>query len=1103
MTPPTDAPERQRVIRTFDANVVVTAGAGTGKTTLLVERLVHLVVREPDPVPVTEIVALTFTNKAAAELVVRFRERIAALARASERSDAEGEPRDALAALVTWTGTSTDRVGGRLRAALIDLDRAHIGTIHSFAATLLRLFPIEAGVDPKFREADEGARRDHAAEAWRAWLDRELSREAPRAALWRRLLERLTIEDLHDVAVDLSAEVIPLDALGRLAESPAPVGAWLASAGDAADRLLAAHLQTRVIEQRLAAARRVIARAAEGRAAEKTDGEAVAADVTSVPKGWDAREADRAKDLIKLARRLSEVDPEIVRLVGDALAPFVRESRASFARAGWLPFDGLLARARDLLRDHPAVRETLKRRFRALLVDECQDTDPAQYEIMLYLAEASGRTATHWRNVRLARGKLFLVGDPKQSIYGFRGADLEAYQDVARLVLDQGGVECRLTTNFRSRGAILDAVNAVGERLLAYRPGVQAGYEPIESTAEARGGLKPMVRVVRARLGAFDAGAGREAEAESLARWLRGSVFGAVEVRGKQGRVTRAEPGDVAVLLRALSDVQVYLEAFRRHGIPYVVEGERRFFAAQEVVDAINVFRALASPYDAPALVGVLRSPLGAMTDREIYALSRAGWLDYRVAEAGDAPGPWAPIALYRDLAALSREASRMPVDEAVTAVFDRLALQAIAAGGPHGDQAAANVEKLERIARELAEEGLSFGALAARLDRRVRDEAEEGESPLVDDAVNAVKVLSVHKAKGLEFPIVVLAGAHGGRRAGPRPPVAKHWSSDMVGISAGGVTSLTGVYLAERTAEKDAEESRRVLYVAMTRARDLLVVSGAETERGPARDGPAALIEDATGAAWGEVPRESPAKDLFDWTVVEAESDRGSAASRLSGDLVWPDHRAFASSWAERAARAERTARSPMFVTPTKLAAQRAGSQRAAARLRGASDAERARRVGTLVHAFLQRWDFGADSSTWPSSLDAFAAARLGATTGVTLDDLRAALAPFFASPIHADLARATIIGREVPLLMPWEGAMMEGAIDLIYEDGGRLYVADYKTDSVDASDAPLAAERYRVQAEVYTRAARDGLGRAVTAFRCLFIRPGVAVDLPPDADR
>jgi ATP-dependent helicase/nuclease subunit A len=191
------------------------------------------------------------------------------------------------------------------------------------------------------------------------------------------------------------------------------------------------------------------------------------------------------------------------------------------------------------------------------------------------------------------------------------------------------------------------------------------------------------------------------------------------------------------------------------------------------------------------------------------------------------------------------------------------------------------------------------------------------------------------------------------------------------------------------------------------------------------------------------------------------------------------------------------------MFVTPTRLAEPHGRSRPATGRQRGATDGARARRVGTLVHAFLQHWDFGADSGAWPSALDAFAARRLGATEDVTVEDLRAALGPFFASPIYSDLSRATMIGREVPLLMPWEGAMMEGAIDLIYEDGGRLYVADYKTDSIDAAGAPAAAERYRIQAAVYTRAVRESLGRDVTAFRCLFVRPGLAVDLAPDSVR
>ena len=1098
-----DRLDRERAIRTMDANLVVTAGAGTGKTALLVERLVALVVREPDPITVTDLVALTFTNKAAAELIVRFRERLEALAGAADEpgsdSHAARQAREDRERLAAWTRTSAATVQARLRAALAGLDRAHLGTIHGFAATLLRLFPIEAGVDPRFAEADEARWREHVDAAWASWLSRELASDAPREDLWRRVLERASLDELFTVARGLCAESIPLAALDAPSTAPPQAGEWLAERLRNVRELLAAHPERRKIEQQLAAAERILQAAAEGRwTVESADAEAVGNDVRSAPKGWNEADSDCAKALVKVARLLAAVDHETIAWVGEALVPFIRECRAAFQRAGFVPFDGLLARARDLVRDHRHVRETLKSRFRALLIDECQDTDPIQYEILFFLSEEPGRSAPDWRSVRLQRGKLFIVGDQKQSIYGFRGADIEAYQSVVQTVLDQGGIECTLSTNFRSRGAILSAVNAVGERLLEYRPGMQAAYAPIAPAPEAAGGdLRPMVRIVRSRGAPFGADAAREAEADGLARWLAESVFGRVEVRGRDGRTHPAAPGDAAILLRALTGVHVYLDALRRRDIPYVVEGERRFFAAQEVVDAINVLRALASPHDRVALVGVLRSPLGGMTDRELYELSGAGWLDYRVVETGRPPAPWAPVALYRELSALSREIPERPVDEAVAEIFERLPIEAVAASGPHGDQAAANVGKLARIAETLAAEGLSFSGLVDRLDRRVRDEVEEGDSPLVDEAVNAVKVLSVHKAKGLEFPVVVLAGAHAGSNHRNGPAVLRHWSSGTVGLRVGDTTSLSAVYLGERLAAREAEEARRVLYVGMTRARDLLVISGAATARAP-RDGPASLIADALGVAWGERPDEgSAAARAFEWHVVEAEAEGEPARSVPGERLQWPDREAYLAGWRARRERAARIRRAPRFLTPTALASGDAavGPKRAASP-RVQDDGDRARRLGTLAHRVLQQWDFAVDPAAWRSALARSVA--LDRDDEGLLKDVETILAPFFASPVYRELATATILGREVPLIMPWEDAIMEGVIDLVYERDGRLYVADYKSDAVDRSEAAAAVERYRRQAEVYTRAVRESLGREVEAFRCLFLRLGLAVDLP-----
>ncbi len=1104
MTVPDDRLDRERAIRTMEANLVVTAGAGTGKTALLVKRLVALVVRDPDPLAVTDLVALTFTNKAAAELIVRFREGLESLADAADETGSDShvvqQAREELERLVAWTRTSMTIMRARLRAALRDLDRAHLGTIHGFAATLLRLFPIEAGVDPRFAEADEARWREHVAAAWPAWLSRELRGHAPRADLWRRVLERASLDELFTVACGLCAESIPLGALAALSTAPPQADDWLAGSLRDVRELLASHPERRKIEQQLAAAERILQAAAEGRwTVESADEEAVEDDVRSAPKGWNEADTDRAKALVKVARLLATVDHETIARVGEALAPFIRECRAAFQQAGFVPFDGLLTRARDLVRDHRHVREALKGRFRALLIDECQDTDPIQYEILFFLAEEPGCSASDWRSVRLQRGKLFIVGDPKQSIYGFRGADIEAYQSVVQAVLDQGGIQCTLSTNFRSRGAILSAVNAVGERLITYRPGLQDAYVPIVPVPEGAGGpLRPMVRIVRSRGAPFGADAAREAEADDLARWLAKSVFGRVEVRGRDGP-RPAALGDTAILLRALTGVHVYIEALRRRGIPYVVEGERRFFAAQEVVDAINVLRALASPYDRVALVGVLRSPLGGMTDRELYELSRAGWLDYRVVEIEQPPAPWAPVALYRELSALSREIQEWPVDEAVAEIFERLPIEAVAASGPHGEQAAANVGKVVRIAETLAAEGLSFSGLVDRLDRRVRDEVEEGDSPLVDEAMNAVKVLSVHKAKGLEFPIVVLAGAHAGSNYRNSPAVLRHWSSGTVGLQVGDTTSLAVVYLGERLAAREAEEARRVLYVGMTRARDLLVISGAATARAP-RDGAAALIADALGVAWGESPAEgSAAARAFEWHVVETDTE-GEPAGRPGERVQWPDREVYLTGWRARWERAARIRRTPRFLTPTTLASGDAsvGQERTASpRPRAKTDAGRARRLGVLAHGFLQQWDYYGAAASWPSALERYVA-RAAEDVDGALNDVGAILAPFFSSDLYRDLAASRILGREVPLIMPWKDAIMEGVIDLIYEREGRLYVADYKSDDIAPDEAPAAADRYTRQAEVYTRAVRESMGREVAAFRCIFLRLGLAVDLP-----
>ncbi|MBI3607322.1 MAG: UvrD-helicase domain-containing protein [Nitrospirae bacterium] len=1099
---PGDLAERERAVETSDRNVVVTAGAGTGKTTLLVDRMVHLLLREPRPIVVTDLVALTFTKKAAGEIKTRLRERLGRLRGVrldrEPASDAEREAQETVVQVVRRAGLSASVIDSRVGAALRDLDRAPIGTIHSFASTLLRLYPLEAGVDPRFQEAEEDRWDEHVAACWKAWLDRELATAAPRADLWRRVLSRLDLANVAGVAWALCPETVPEDGFTTAIALP-EADRWLARSLEEVRELAATHQGTRKIERQLAAAERALASVA-GEGAGRLDAADLAllqADSNQAPAGWAPAEFRRAKDFVALAARVAEIDPEMVELLGRAIQPFATECRSAFRRAGWLSFDGLLARACDLVRDRPHVREALKQRFRALLIDEFQDTDPIQYEILVYLAEERGRSARDWRTARLEPGKLFIVGDPKQSIYGFRGADIAAYQDVVGMVLAQGGIECTLSTNFRSHAGILDAVNGACSRLIAFQPGRQAAYAPIHPDGTSRRvGPRPQVRVVRAAAGALNAEGARRAEAEHLARWLKDEVLGRVEVTDRGGRTTTARPGDVAILMRALTEVHVLLDALRRRRIPYVVEGERHFFATQEVVDTVNLLRAVDSPDDRPALVGVLRSALGGVTDRDLYDLAREGWLDYRVVERSSDFPAFVPVTLYRELSALHREASTRPVGEVVAVVFERLPIEILAAGGTDGDQAVANIEKVRRLVDTLAAEGArSFKAVIGLLERRVRDETEEGESPLADEHVEAVKVMSIHKAKGLEFPIVVLAGAHTGQQTRGTPPILRHWSSGAVGVRVGGVASLEGLYLADQHRLREIEEHKRLLYVAMTRARDVLLVSGAVVDR-PARTSFLSLLD---------AGRESVAgmSEGMDWHVVPAAVVPAAVEAR-GVDETTPTEGAVFDRWRARRDGFDRAMRVSRYLTPTQLAREDRAEALGAAKGRArsgrddgtTSDADRACRLGVLAHGFLQQWDYAADAASWPSALERYVARAAEEGDGV-LKDVVAILAPFFASDLCRDLATSRILGREVPLIMPWKDAIMEGVIDLIYESDGRLYVADYKSDDIGPHEAPAAAERYRRQAEVYTRAVRESVGREVAVFRCIFLRLGLAVDL------
>ncbi len=1102
---------RELAETTFDRNVVVVAGAGTGKTTLLVNRLIHLLVKEPDPVPMTRIVALTFTNKAATEMKVRLRERLTALLRPETAGAGDGGA-VAPEALRTRYGFSMDTLVARADAALQDIEKAQIGTLHSFAAHLLRLYPLESGVDPAFQEDDGSRFEEHFTAAWDVWTDRELSRQGTDHARWRALLRTASLEELRTFARALCSELVDVPGLSHQLESTGRdplIIEWLTRLRGQAQGLLESHdrPKRRKIELMLAASVTLFTLLIEqggGGHRELPDGERelLRKEPGNAVGGWEPDDFKEAVRMSDTAKALLDVDHGFFLHALKLLAPFVAQVRRSFIEKGWLSFDGLLARARTLLLDHPAVRERIKQDYRAVLVDEFQDTDPVQYEIMLAVSERQGQHAGRWNDMSLEPGKLFIVGDPKQSIYAFRRADIEAFDRVVEKIEAEQGVVHRLTTNFRSGAAVLEPVNDVFDRLFERRAHVQPANVRLEAGPNRRpsptdAGVRLHVVTPGSAEDRFDAAAGTRAEADALARWLDDEILCRPSVK----------PGHVALLFRKLTQAEVYLHALRRHGIAYVIEGEKHFYRRQEIIDLISVLRVLDNPHDGIALVGVLRSALGGLTDRQLYDLRQAGWFDYRRhMQVRSWPHPCAASVgrLYAQLAALHGEIAVLPLADAIQRVFDGLPVLELAAASLHGEQAVANLLKAKQLAAALADRPhLTLSAFVDLMVMRLDEQPDEAESPLVEESSNAVQILTIHKAKGLEFPIVVLPGMHqGGGRDRSAPAVSYDWSSGTYGLRLGDRHTLGSVLVADKLAMREDAERRRVLYVGMTRAKDLLILSGSLTARSNG-DNLLDLLQEIGEGELGAAttPAFTVGASSIPHVVFEAQgpqSVHGTRPARPAGPVI--DAASTAALWHTRTSAWTEARHTLRRLTPSRMT----NMGEPVFRPSGApgSDAEASRLTGILAHRILQHWNFADDPARFPHRIREAAArmlapdqAHLAATVVASLEGL---LHLFGQSELYTMLRRAVILGREVPFLMPWDnGRVMEGVMDIIYRLDDRLWVADYKTDAVTPEAAPAQAERYRVQSDIYKTAATRCLREEPVRFQCLFLRCATAVAL------
>ena len=1097
--------EQLVAIERRDGDLLLDAGAGSGKTSVLVERFVRSVLE--DELEVGAILTITFTEKAAAEMRDRIRRRLRELGADDAARATEG---------------------------------AFISTIHGFCARVLRAHALAAGLDPAFvvLDAQDAERLADAA------FDDALEELARRGS------------GTHPLAIDLIASYTP----GGLRAAIQSLHAELRSRGERRPRLPALGPAPD-----LAAARGEIKRAGAAALAELSaiddpgakvlqaiarlerlpdviavedpwpgdiwsvglpggNGAALSTDtcvryteaLTAFRKAAEDRRAERAHGLLDRLLRLFDE----------------RYLRAKREVSG-LDFEDLELECRELLRSDAALRERYRERFARIMVDELQDTNQVQLELIELIAT----------------GNLFTVGDAQQSIYGFRHADVELFERLGER-LAAVGARATLDTNFRSRPEILAVINGVFEHELggSFRP-LRAGRHSAPDGDDADG--SPRVELLVADKGA-------EWTMEGL-----GSPWRIAEARALAARVERllgdgTAARDVVLLTRATTDLRVYERALEDRGIPTYVIGGRGYWAHPQVIDMVGYLEALANPRAEEALFTVLASPLVGVSADALVVLAatardrrRDPWSVLREPDgAFDALDSVDRDLLDRfaNLFAIEREvAARAGAERLIDRVLDRTGYDLTVLAMPGGQRRLANIRKLMRLAREHeAAHGPDLRGFLELVAGRARGlgagDARESEAPVEGEALDAVRLMTIHRAKGLEFEVVCVADL--GR--GPR------WRTELIRVGRDGrfgmrlaepgtgrrESALDYKALGDERFEAEAREERRLFYVAMTRARERLILSGAakldawpapgDSDARPPGGGPIVWIGPGVEQQPGvEVTFVGPEDVPAPVEVVDDAVVREIELNAIHDAPVAPDAPRAAppvstlsySSLAEYQRcgyrfYAERVLRLPPLPGQAGRGAGGTGETVGAI-----TPLDR----GTLVHALLERLDFRRPVRPTEAMIaEAWArsglSAALGADDGAQVAEL---VERFAAGDLCRRLGRATAVRREARFRFllgggatgggggatgggggataggggatGGGGVLIGGVFDVIArEPGGRTLVVDYKTDRLEGADPQaLADSSYSTQRLVYALAALRAGATEVEVVHTFLERP------------
>jgi ATP-dependent helicase/nuclease subunit A len=1094
---PPDQALRDRIASDLDRTILVEAAAGTGKTTCLIARMVSLLWE--GKCPIDTIAAVTYTRKAAAELRTRFQ---LCLERAAHDSAGEGRQ--------------------RLFDALRHVERAFMGTIHSFCARLLRERPVEAGVDPGFVELDDEIDQQLRQVAWREHVATLVATDDPVLPELERL--GLKVSPSTHRSGSIAGE---LDALGL---EPAELGPaflrfaefldvddWPAQVLPLPDlrpcieRLTAYAGEMRAMDQdlpndpgndRLIPTCRLIGRMAArldltqpGELMEVLEQFRELERRHVVQKNWPGKskqalaELDRFNDFwrehaepLLRAWREHRYEP-VIRALRPARELYQRLRRE---RNG-LNFQDLLLYSSRLLRDKPDVRRYFRERFTHLLVDEFQDTDPVQAEVM-FLISADNIRETNWKRCRPVPGSLFVVGDPKQSIYRFRRADMVTYDKVRSMITEVGGEVVPLSTNFRSVQPVIEWVNACFSSVFpSTADDCDPRHQPLDvgrrDAAEQSFAVQPLV-VPDLRTQAATA----EHDADSIARTIRRAIdeqWPVPRAESGDGRSAPARPGDFLIIARQKARLSFYARALQRYGLPHSVTGGSVLNEVPEL-ELLHVCLAAVVKSDDPiALVAALRSELFGVSDVALYDFRRlGGTFSYHAEIPQGLQADDAAILLdaFNRLRTFSLWLRRMPAASAIERIAAETGLTARACAHEQGDAHAGSLLKAIELLRAV-DGAWTAGEYLDALGRLVKgDEPRDGVA-VRPAGEEPVRVMNLHQCKGLEAPVVFLADPSGEwehdvevyidrsgehprgflpiygprhRERGPRPILAQ----------PPGWNELAAV--EQRFLDSEA---KRLLYVAATRAGVKLVISQRDGKNN--QKNPWCMFNDyLTGRDRlpdpGTIPERTAGNVSIDteaWTTeVEAIDDRWRASLR--------------STYAVKAVK-----ESVISLGPKPHGAGEGGAE-----------------WGEVLHALLEAFIKLPKADLRGLALSALERESLSIAL---VDEVVEVAQRVVASDVWRRARGARRCMAEVPIAVPLAApaagdglpTVLRGVIDLVFEEAAGWVIVDYKSERVGAGDIPALVAYYKPQVEKYAEIWQAVVAQPVAERGLLFTQTGTYI--------